>query len=120
LNGVLPALLFLESSIPTLLPESSLEEKALVLERAFEVDSIQFETNSNHVSFYLIIQSLEFQRVCCEDLISYFFSFDNFNTSFIDKDLREKRENILFCELIRWNDYITQVSKKRIDSICFI
>ncbi|CAF3390997.1 unnamed protein product [Rotaria sp. Silwood1] len=88
LNGVLPILLFLETSIPSLLPESSLELKGQVLERAFE--------------------SLEFQRVCSEDLISYFFSFDNFHTSFIDKDLREKREKKLFSELSRWNDYITQ------------
>ncbi|CAF1012855.1 unnamed protein product [Rotaria sordida] len=90
LNGVLPILLFLETSIPSLLPESSLELKGHVLERAFE--------------------SLEFQRVCSEDLISYFLSFDNFNTSFIDTNLREKREKKLFSELIRWNDYITQVN----------
>ncbi|CAF2794167.1 unnamed protein product [Rotaria sp. Silwood2] len=89
LNGVLPVLLFLETSIPSLLPESSLELKGQVLERAFE--------------------TLEFQRICSEDLISYFLSFDDFHTSYMDIDLREKREKKLFSELIRWNDYIKQV-----------
>ncbi|CAF3696418.1 unnamed protein product [Adineta steineri] len=94
LNGVLPALLFLETSIPSLLPEFSPEEKALVLQRAFE--------------------SLKFQRICSEDLIGYFFSIDNLNPLSIDRELREKREENLFFELIRWNDYITQNSMNSI------
>jgi hypothetical protein len=62
----------------------------------------------NYLS-YRIIQSLHFQRISSEDLISYFLSLDMYNTPFFDTDLREKREKILFRELIRWNDYISHV-----------
>lgn len=40
LNGVLPALLFLDNFIPTATPVLTSEERALVLERAFEVRAI--------------------------------------------------------------------------------
>ncbi|CAF0819172.1 unnamed protein product [Didymodactylos carnosus] len=88
LNGALPTILFLENLMPTLLPESPLKEKALVLERAFE--------------------SLNYQRVSTQNLVGYLLSLEKHQ---IDNEIREQREKSLFKELTRWNDYIKDMGE---------